>query len=548
MPSTYTYPGVYVEELPSGVRTIAGVSTSNTAFIDYFPRGPMAVDANNLWYGRAVRVTGMEDFNRTFGGLDARSEASYAIQQYFLNGGQIAWVIRAASGTPVTARLALSGGSPGGGNLTLDAANPGLWGKNLQVGIDHLTRDPANFPGEFNLVVREVRTVGGRPQVVASETHRNLSMGVGAARNVQAVLAEESELLVATSVGTGPPPAPTATGGASVTSDAAIANLDPPPSGQQPVFRPLGDPSNTTAVSNGQPPDGDTIDAALGGLDGIAPEIFNLLCIPRASELEIGAMKTLVSKATKFCRDHRAFLLVDPPKPVDTARELANWRSNLDSIRDPNAAFYFPPVTVTDPLNENRPRPLGPSGTVAGIYARTDATRGVWKAPAGTDARLRGATLASTLTDAQNGQFNPMGINALRTFPIYGNVAWGARTLDGSDQAASEWKYVPVRRTALYIEESLFQGMKWCVFEPNDDRLWSQIRLNAGAFMHDLFRQGAFQGQTAAQAYFVKCDAETTTQTDIDKGIVNVLVGFAPLKPAEFVVIKIQQLAGQIET
>ena len=148
----------------------------------------------------------------------------------------------------------------------------------------------------------------------------------------------------------------------------------------------------------------------------------------------------------------------------------------------------------------------------------------------------------------QNGGLNPFGINVLRTFPIFGNVAWGARTLDGADQQASEWKYIPVRRTALYIEESLYQGIKWAVFEPNDEPLWSQLRLNVGAFMHDLFRQGAFQGATPKQAYFVKCDGETTTQTDIDKGIVNILVGFAPLKPAEFVVLKIQQIAGQIET
>jgi phage tail sheath protein FI len=181
------------------------------------------------------------------------------------------------------------------------------------------------------------------------------------------------------------------------------------------------------------------------------------------------------------------------------------------------------------------------------VYARTDATRGVWKAPAGTDADLRGASLAVKINDLENGALNPLGINALRTFPIFGNIAWGARTLDGSDQAASEYKYIPVRRTALFIEESLYRGLKWVVFEPNDEPLWSQIRLNVGAFMQTLFRQGAFQGKTPREAYFVKCDKETTTQNDINLGIVNVLVGFAPLKPAEFVVIKLQQMAGQIE-
>jgi phage tail sheath protein FI len=154
----------------------------------------------------------------------------------------------------------------------------------------------------------------------------------------------------------------------------------------------------------------------------------------------------------------------------------------------------------------------------------------------------------TTLTDVENGKINPLGLNAIRALPVYGIVAWGARTLYGADVMANEWKYVPVRRTALYIEESLYRGTKWVVFEPNDEPLWAQIRLSVGAFMHNLFRQGAFQGSSPRQAYLVKCDSETTTQNDIDLGVVNILVGFAPLKPAEFVVIQITQLAGQVDT
>jgi phage tail sheath protein FI len=180
--------------------------------------------------------------------------------------------------------------------------------------------------------------------------------------------------------------------------------------------------------------------------------------------------------------------------------------------------------------------------------ARTDADRGVWKAPAGTEASLNGAIgLQVNLTDRENGILNPLGINCLRSFPIIGQVVWGARTLRGADQLEDDYKYIPVRRTALFIEESLYRGLKWVVFEPNDEPLWAQIRLNVGAFMHNLFRLGAFQGQTPKDAYLVKCDSETTTQNDIDLGIVNILVGFAPLKPAEFVFIQIQQLAGQIQ-
>ena len=180
----------------------------------------------------------------------------------------------------------------------------------------------------------------------------------------------------------------------------------------------------------------------------------------------------------------------------------------------------------------------------ADLWARTDTARGVWKAPAGTDARLRNVeSLTYVMTDLENGTLNPLGVNCLRNFPVYSNICWGARTLDGADVLASDWKYVPVRRTTLFIEESLYRGTKWVVFEPNDEPLWAQIRLNVGAFMQDLFRKGAFQGTTPRDAYFVKCDGETTTQTDIDNGIVNIEVGFAPLKPAEFVIIKIQQIA-----
>jgi phage tail sheath protein FI len=156
--------------------------------------------------------------------------------------------------------------------------------------------------------------------------------------------------------------------------------------------------------------------------------------------------------------------------------------------------------------------------------------------------------LSVPLTDNENGELNPLGINCLRALPAAGRVVWGSRTREGDDRLASEWKYIPVRRTALFIEESLYRGIQWVVFEPNDEPLWAQIRLNVGAFMNSLFRQGAFQGSTPREAYFVKCDKETTTQDDINRGIVNIVVGFAPLKPAEFVVLKIQQIAGQIQT
>jgi hypothetical protein len=209
-----------------------------------------------------------------------------------------------------------------------------------------------------------------------------------------------------------------------------------------------------------------------------------------------------------------------------------------------NAALYFPRIKQSDPTADGRVGTFPASGAVAGVIARTDASRGVWKAPAGLDAGLAGtADLAVRLTDAENGQLNPVGVNCLRSFPVTGRVVWGARTLRGGDILADEYKYLSVRRLALYIEESLFRGTQWVVFQPNDEPLWAQIRLNVGAFMQNLFRQGAFQGTSPRDAYFVKCDAETTTPNDVNLGRVNVAVGFAAVRPAEYVILQIQQIA-----
>jgi Bacteriophage tail sheath protein len=529
MPSTLSYPGVYVEEIPSGVHTIAGVSTADTAFVDFFPRGKM---------NQATRLTSFADFQRTFGGLDARSEASYAIQQYYLNGGQIAWVVRVAAGSPQAAALTLMQGATD--TLTVQAASEGLWGQNVQVGVDDKTRDPTNFPNEFNLIVREIATINGQKQVVNSEVHRNLSMSKSAARYAVDTVNAASTLVHLVDKNAGVPPDAT---GSDLTGSAII-----------------GDPTNTsfksltgTANDDGSAPDANALTGDPGlktglyALDAIAPYIFNILCLPGAGNLSSGDFTSLISKAEAFCEGKRAFLILDLPATVAKLSDMTAWINGNGTLRHRNAAVYFPRVQIIDPLNGNRMRDAGSSGTIAGVFARTDAQRGVWKAPAGTEATLVGASLPVALTDLENGGLNPLGVNVLRNFPIFGNVIWGGRTLAGADQQASEWKYIPVRRTALYIEESLYQGLKWVVFEPNDEPLWSQIRLNVGAFMQDLFRQGAFQGKTPREAYFVRCDGTTTTQNDIDRGIVNIVVGFAPLKPAEFVVIQIQQIAGQTQ-
>jgi phage tail sheath protein FI len=277
-------------------------------------------------------------------------------------------------------------------------------------------------------------------------------------------------------------------------------------------------------------------------------DVFNILCLPRAAELDPADMRNVYAEAETYCEERRSFLLIDIRNDVATLDAMETWLDDNANLRHRNAAVYFPRVRLADPLNQNRLISFAASGTIAGLYATIDGSRGVWKAPAGTDARLRNVQgLDYVLTDRENGVLNPLGVNCLRNFAVFGNVAWGARTLEGADVLASDWKYVPVRRFALFLEESLYRGTKWVVFEPNDEPLWAQIRLNIGAFMQNLFRQGAFQGKTPREAYLVKCDRETTTQDDINRGIVNILVGFAPLKPAEFVIIRIQQLAGQVE-
>lgn len=190
---------------------------------------------------------------------------------------------------------------------------------------------------------------------------------------------------------------------------------------------------------------------------------------------------------------------------------------------------------------------FGPSGVVAGVFARTDARRGVWKAPAGRDAVLKGVQDVSIpLDDSENSSLNSLGINCLRNLPGVGPTVWGSRTYAGADPLAAEAKYIPVRRLTLFLEESLYRGTQWAALEPNDEPLWAQIRLNVGSFLHSLFLQGAFQGTSPRDAYLVHCDRETTTQNDIAQGIVNIVVGFAPLKPAEFVILRIQQRAAAI--
>jgi phage tail sheath protein FI len=298
--------------------------------------------------------------------------------------------------------------------------------------------------------------------------------------------------------------------------------------------------------SNGTRPLPADYDAAYAIIDREV-DLFNLLVLPRTADQSDAHRNDLWGPASVFAMGRRALLLVDPPSLWDSIADVSGGIAGQRiGVATDHAAFYWPRITVS---SGGALRDIDPSGAMAGVMARTDVRRGVWKAPAGLEANLLGVRgVEYMMSDGENGLINPKAVNAIRAFPN-GIVSWGARTMVGFDNSGNDdYKFVPIRRLALYIEESLYRGLKWAVFEPNDEPLWRQLRQSGGAFMNNLFRLGAFKGAKATEAYFVKCDKETTTQNDINLGIVNVVIGFAPLKPAEFVVITLQQQAGEVQT
>lgn len=660
VPVRTTYPGVYIEEVSSGVRTITGVATSVTAFVGYTARG-----RDN----RAIRVLNFTEFEREFGGLAKDSELSYAVNHFYANGGGEAWIVRVpranAGAAAVTAQDKVAAGSKKA--LRLTALSSGSRENGLLVDVFY---DSVPDSKSYYLTITDPSTGIVEKFLVSHDPGAN-NFVVGIVND-----AGRGSKLVSVSIpdGTSAKPAQTGTNGASipVAADGSLnianpllpaltissskpANLiedvevtvfgqnEPTPVSvlgmarllERKINEQLALKAKGAAVRCEPNETGkglrvwaefdqtllpDTLDAivtvknsgnlklnaagtssnvayyvigsdeAVGAqIDGVAGtdgtglpdapaligsrvnnpptgiyalekvDLFNILCVPDVTRadpgnptiaaLDSGKRGAVLDAAMKYCKDRRAFLIVDSPPDVVDVEAAAEWKANELATLSPSdyGAGYFPRVRVPDPLDDYSLRAFAPCGVIAGLYARIDGTAGVWKAPAGTEATLVGVRAPTyRMTDSENGVLNPLGLNCLRSFPIYGNVSWGARTLAGADDVGSEWKYVPVRRLALFLEESLYRGTKWAVFEPNDEPLWAQLRLNVGSFMNTLFRQGAFAGKAAKDAYLVKCDRETTTQADVDRGVVNILVMFAPLKPAEFVVIRIQQMAGQL--
>jgi phage tail sheath protein FI len=497
LPTNASFPGVHVAENPSGLHRITGVPTSIAAFVGWSARG---------FVDRALSVRSFADFARTYGGLDSRSLLGYAVRHFFDNGGRDAVVVRVAAANATSASAMLDG------KLNVLANSPGAWANEFAVEI----RAHANDPALFSLALWHRLP---EADAVMVERFDDLALINDGSSTADDILAGASAYVQATRVGS-------ATDRPADTPVNAPVGLAGGFDGD--VLAP-----DTAAFERQLPADG--TGGAFGLLDKV--DLVNLVAVPGEST------PVVIARLQSYCRRRRAFCLVDCPEQATLVQMQSGPDPNIAGVDATNAALYFPWVAATDPLLANQTRAFPPSGFVAGIYARMDAARGVWKAPAGNAASIAGAAGAAVkLDDQEQGTLNPRGINVIREFPTYGTVVWGARTLAGSDANASQWKYVPLRRLALFIEASLQRGTQWVVFEPNGESLWSQIRNSVGMFLHDLFLQGAFQGSSPRDAYFVKCDSETTTPADVAKGVVNVVVGFAPLKPAEFVVITIRQL------
>jgi len=628
MPVQTTYPGVYIEELPSGVHTIVGVSTSVTAFVGAAPTGPV---------GTPVRITSAAQYARIFGGpLDADRPMGHAVTHFFANGGTQAIVVRVVGGGSTPAAPAAATLKAGTTDvLALDAANAGTWGNRtggagLEAAVDYKTTNP-NDLFDLVLTLRTLDPRSGASVVAAQESYSNLSMSPGNPRYVNKAL--QGSALASVDSGS-PEPGGTAQGsstgqalatqttitaanntlrvsvdqaapvdvtlplGTNVTRaamqsnvqdaitaaglevtvtldsnalklesnnggpDSAVVVTPAPNDASKSLGLGLAFGGTEVSGSAGLRPD-ELVFAFSGGADGdpvgagdVVPESgdggifalktllfprFNILCLPGLTADDAQEL----GQALSYCAEERAFLVVDTPDGWPTDPPALG---SLPALGE-HGAIYYPRIIQVEqrPGGQSAELDLPPCGAIAGVFARTDAARGVWKAPAGLEAGLVGFTRLSEVTsDDVSGLLNPKGVNVLRTFPAGGTVVWGARTLRGDDTLSSDFKYVPVRRVTDYIASSLYLGTQFAVFEPNGPDLWAQLRLAVGTFMRGLFLQGAFQQsekRAERDSFFVVCDETVNTQAEINLGRVNVVVGFAPLKPAEFVVITITQIS-----
>ncbi len=530
-----SYPGVYIQELPSNAHTIAAAPTSVTVFVGY--SHPFKTAAG---FGTPAELFSFSDYEREFGGIFQSSvidnNLPYAVSQFFLNGGTDAIVVGLApSYYDNTASPPTLKGSITAGSVILDSA--------AGVGFVFTALEPTDIaatgtsPGTaMKITIGNIQSIGGTNNVAdvtityasQQEVYRKVTIGSTSDPNYIETRINNISALVTVSPNTAYP--------TQFTSDSQTITTTPP-AGTTGVFN----PGDYTSIFQ--------VDSALDKWP-----IFNLLVtpgVPNSSNSNLlNVSQVVLSEALAFCERKLAFYIMDPPSTY-----VADTGTNaIDTYSPPvstNGAIYFPYIQSNDPTS-GASLSLPPSGTVAGIFGREDTNRGVWKAPAGLETVIlntTGVVASGVMTDSRQGTLNNLGINCLRTFPSVGTVVFGARTLVYPNVALqTQWGYVPVRRMALFIEQTLKAALVWAVFEPNDDPLWTAIRVSIEAFMMSLFNQGAFAGSTPSQAFQVVCDSTTTTPDDVNLGQVNVIVGFAPLKPAEFVIVKITQLAGQAQS
>ena len=545
------HPGVYVQEVPSSVRPIEGVSTSTAAFIGVADKGP--APGTTLPSGRPAQpllITSFTEYTRTFGGYRSDSFLTYAVQSFFQNGGRRLYVVRVIPPPPSSPPASPPVPAVGTASTTLagiaiSAANQGAWGNNIWVQV---LPSSDGVTGNFKLVVKYGSTLA-EAQGNVVEAYDNVTFlpasGAVPSGYVRSTVNSRSEYIAITS---------------DVTAAPAAGALTQLTGGND------GDTSTVNFVGTAAK-DNNVTGTGLFALDKITD--VNLIAIPGQGDI------ATVNAGMQYCKNQRplrdCFFIGDVGSVLDgggTFTSVARARrddatpsvntiglaksfatsgiggTQIDKSSGDFGAVYFPWVYGQDPIGTGRnPKILlPPSGFIAGIYARIDNSRGVFKAPAGTEAGVAGALAPFVQTgDTEQDQLNPLMINVLRSVPGSGLVVWGTRTI-GSD---ASWRYIPVRRMAIFLRTSIYNGIQWAVFEPNDEPLWASLRLNIRAFMLTQFRAGAFQGSKPDDAFFVLCDSKTTTQQDIDNGVVNILVGFAPLKPAEFVVLKLSQKVDQ---
>jgi phage tail sheath protein FI len=538
MPVTLSYPGLYIEELANTAHNITPAPTSITVFVGYaHPFQGECAQSIPQKFGKAIQVFNFTEFERQFGGLyDSEvlgpSYLAHAVNQFFLNGGTNAIVIglkpayydltNMATTSPIapaTNAIPFTGITFTAKQLTDSENKIVITIRNVRQTT--LANDTADITITYGRQIETYRGVVTKVGVPSTITDRDYVANRLAGSRLVSVAGSGGQFAAAFTLS-----------GASQSIELAAM---PPPA----FFA-------TATTFNAA--DFVSVFAADSSLDKV--DIFNLLVMPGVTDTRA------TNAALAFCHDKRAFYIMDAPEDVSAdgmgSLQLVEDYVKLPTVANslPNAALYFPYLKTLDPISGD-PLELPPSGYVAGVYARTDTNRGVWKAPAGLETSIVGTTgvvETGVMTDMRQGTVNEWGVNVLRSFPGAGTVIWGARTIVTHNTAQEQWRYIPVRRTALFIEQTLLRNLGWVVFEPNDEPLWTAIRVSVEDFMLSLFRQHAFQGtKSPSEAFFVKCDKSTTTATDIANGRVNILVGFRPLKPAEFVVIQITQLAGQVQ-